>query len=58
MMTYADLYQILVEGEQRRDDNSLPSDVHKRSAETVSLVKERMAKEGLSRQRLIELANA
>lgn len=55
-MTYADLYQILIEAEARRDDESLPADVSARSAEMVSLVKERMAKEGLTRTQLLHLA--
>ena len=57
-MTYADLYQILIEAEARRDNESIPADVRTRSAETVSLVKERMAKEGLTRSQLVDLANA
>ncbi|WP_321935387.1 hypothetical protein [Paraburkholderia sp. J8-2] len=55
-MTYADFYQILIEAEQRRDDETLPHEVRGRSEETVSLCKERMAREGLTRDRLIELA--
>jgi hypothetical protein len=55
-MTYTDLYQILVEAEMRRDDESLPRDVRGRSAETVSICEEKLVREGLSRKRLIELA--
>lgn len=57
-MTYGDLYQILIEAEARRDDETLPQDVRDRSAETVSLCKQRMAKEGLNRDRLQQLAFA
>lgn len=57
-MTYGDLYQILIEAEARRDDETLPQDVRERSAETVSLCKQRMAKEGLNRDRLQQLAFA
>lgn len=55
-MTYRDLYQILIEAEGRRDNAGLPCDVRDRSAETVSFVKERMAKEGLTRDQLARLA--
>lgn len=55
-MTYGQFYQILTEAEARRDDDSLPDDVRQRSAETVSLCKERMAREGLTRDALIQLA--
>lgn len=55
-MTFADFYQILTEAEVRRDDQSLPHDVRARSAETVSLCEERLAKEGLSRDQLADLA--
>ncbi|WP_396330416.1 hypothetical protein [Burkholderia anthina] len=58
MLTYADFYQILIEAEARRDDESLPRDVRDRSAETAALCGERMEREGLTRQKLIELASA
>jgi len=51
-MTYQMLYQILIEAEQRRDDARYPQDVRDRSAETVSLVEERMQREGLTRAQL------
>lgn len=46
MLTFSMLLQILEEAESRRDDQSLPQDARDRSAETVSLCKQRMAKEG------------
>ena len=54
-MTYADLYQILIEAEWRVA-NVDDSGVCARSAETVALCLERMAREGLTRERLKELA--
>lgn len=57
-MTFADLWQILIEAEARRDDETLPADVRKRSAETVSLALERMAREGLTRAQVKALAFA
>jgi hypothetical protein len=54
-MTYADLYTILVEAEGRVT-NCQDEGVRKRSAETVSLCKERMAREGLTRDELKRLA--
>jgi hypothetical protein len=57
-MTFADLWQILIEAEARRDDETLPLDVRERSGETVSLCKERMAREGLTRDQLKALAFA
>lgn len=57
MLTFSMLLQILVEAETRRDDVTMPQDVRDRSAETVSLCKQRMAKEGLTRSRLEELAS-
>lgn len=50
------LLQILVEAEARRDDETLPAEVRDRSAETVSLCKQRMAAEGLTRDQLERLA--
>ena len=55
-MTFSMLLQILQEAEARRDDASLPQEVRDRSAETVSLCKQRMAMEGLTREQLTELA--
>lgn len=55
-MTFSMLLQILQEAEARRDDASLPKEVRDRSAETVSLCKQRMAMEGLTREQLAELA--
>ncbi|WMR34737.1 hypothetical protein [Metapseudomonas otitidis] len=57
-MTYALLLQLLIEAEQRRDDESLPQDVRDRSIETVSLCKQRMASEGITRHQLEQLAAA
>lgn len=57
-MTYALLLQMLTEAEARRDDESLPADVRERSAETVSLCKQRMASEGLTRYQLEQQAAA
>lgn len=56
-MTHAILYQILIEAEARVEQykESHP-DVAARSAETVALVKERMAREGLTRDALRGLA--
>lgn len=58
MLTHAMLLQMLVEAEARRDDQTLPQEVRDRSAETVSLCEQRMAKEGLSRAQLEELTLA
>lgn len=58
MLTHSMLLQILVEAETRRDDKTLPQDVRDRSGETVSLCKLRMAKEGLTRSQLEEIAQA
>lgn len=57
-MTYAMLYQILIEAEARRDDERLPQQVRDNSAETVSLCKMRMASEGITRDQLKTLARA
>jgi hypothetical protein len=57
-MEWKMLYQCLIEAEARRDDERLPQDVRDRSAETVSLCKQRMAMEGLSRDALKQLARA
>lgn len=54
-MTYAYLYTILVEAEDRAA-NFPDEGVRERSAETVSLCKERMAREGLTRDALKKLA--
>lgn len=58
MLTHSMLLQMLVEAEARRDEDTLPQDVRDRSAETVSFCKLRMAKEGLTRTQLEELALA
>lgn len=58
MLTHAMLLQILEEAEARRDDADLPQEVRDRSAETVSLCKQRMAMEGLTRAQLEEVAKA
>ena len=55
-MTYEDLLKILTDAEARRDDETLPDDVRSRSAETVSLCEERMAREGLTLDQLERLA--
>lgn len=55
-MTYSMLLKMLTEAEARRDDYSLPADVRERSAETASLCKQRMASEGLSRDKLVQMA--
>lgn len=52
MLTFTMLLQILVEAEARRDDATLPQEVRDRSAETVSICKQRMAAEGLTRSEL------
>ena len=57
-MTYALLLQLLTEAEGRRDDDTLPTEVRERSAETVSLCKQRMASEGVTRHQLEQLAAA
>lgn len=57
-MTYAMLLLMLVEAEGRRDDKSLPADVRARSSESVSLCKQRMAMEGITRTQLERLAKA
>jgi hypothetical protein len=57
-MTYADLYQILIEAEARRDDPSLPDDVRFRSAMSAELCLERMRREELTRDELRKLARS
>lgn len=57
-MTFAMLLKILTEAEARQADKSLPADVRERSAETVSLCKQRMASEGITRDQLEHLARA
>lgn len=57
-LTHPMLLQILEEAEARRDEAKLPQDVRGRSAETVSLCKQRMTKEGLTREQLEEHAKA
>lgn len=57
MLTHAMLLQILQEAEARRDDQSLDQAARDRFAETVSLCKQRMAQEGLTRKQLQELAD-
>lgn len=54
-MNYAEFYQILTEAEWRVANVS-DAGVRERSAETVALCKERMAREGLTRDALIKLA--
>lgn len=56
MLTHAMFLQILQEAEARRDDKYLDQAARDRSAETVSLCKQRMAQEGLTRQQLEEHA--
>jgi hypothetical protein len=56
-MTHADLYQILIEAEERVKDAS-DEGVRERSAETVSLCLERLKNEGLTREQLKKLAAA
>ncbi len=56
MLSHALLLTILVEAEGRRDDASLPQEARERSAETVSLCKQRMAMEGLTRSQFEEIA--
>lgn len=58
MLTHSMLLQILEEAEARRDDASLPADVRQRSAETVGLCNQRLAREGLTRAKLEEIAKA
>lgn len=58
MLTCSMLLQMLVEAEARRDDTTLPQDVRDRSAETVSLCEQRIAKEGMTRAQLEEYAAA
>ncbi|TCK37991.1 hypothetical protein B0G84_3293 [Paraburkholderia sp. BL8N3] len=55
-MTFLDLYQILIEAEARRDDESLPADVRFRSGLSVCMAEERMRREGLTRASLKKLA--
>ena len=54
-MTYRDLYQILIEAEQRVATFE-DAGVRERSQETVDLVNERLHKEGLTREQLKKLA--
>ncbi|HIH2752476.1 TPA: hypothetical protein ACYLN4_008343 [Burkholderia lata] len=54
-MSYLDLFQMLIEAEDRAA-NFADAGVRERSEETVSLIKQRMASEGLSRDRLRTLA--
>lgn len=58
MLTYADFYQILIEAEERRDDKDLPADVRFWSGIAAELCVERMRRDGLTRERLIELARS
>ena len=55
-MTYADLYQILIEAEARRDNETLPADVRFRSGMSAEMALERMRREGLTRDQLRKLA--
>lgn len=52
MMTYAMLYQCLVEAEQRRDNPKWSQTVRDNSAETVRLIEQRMELDGLTRAQL------
>lgn len=54
-LTYRDLWTILVQAEDRAA-NFPDEGVRTRSAETVALCKERMAREGLTRDALRKLA--
>nr|WP_156903385.1 hypothetical protein [Burkholderia sp. M701] len=54
-MSYLDLFQMLIEAEDRAA-NFADAGVRERSEETASLIKQRMASEGLSRDRLRTLA--
>jgi hypothetical protein len=54
-MTYAMLLQCLVEAEDRVNGN-WPADVKARSQETVDLIYQRLAMEGLDRKQLVKLA--
>lgn len=55
-MTYADLYLMLTEAEERRDNADLPADVRFRSGISANLCEERMRREGLDRAALLALA--
>lgn len=55
-MTWSMLLRMLTEAEARVANESLPEDVRERSAETVSLCKERMAREGVTLEELKQLA--
>lgn len=55
-MTFKMLLLCLVEAEARRNDKSLPGDVRGRAAETVRLLQQRMAMEGITRAQLEALA--
>lgn len=56
MLTYLDLYQILIEAEYRMKDVNLPADVRERSKETVDLCNQRLSMEGLTKKQLKKLA--
>ena len=51
-MTYAMLYQCLIEAEQRRDNPKWPANVRENSADTVRLIEQRMDMDGLTRAQL------
>lgn len=55
-MTYAMLLLMLTEAEARVRQYGAESDVGRRSQETVDLCKERMAREGITRDQLEALA--
>lgn len=55
-MEWKMFYQVLIEAEARMNDERWPLDVRERSAETVSLCKQRMAMEGITRDQLKALA--
>lgn len=51
-MTYAMLYLALIEAEERRDNAAYSQQVRDNSAETVSLIEERMRRENITRDDL------
>lgn len=57
-MEWKMLWQCLIEAEERRDNPNWPQRVRDNSAETVSLCKQRMAMEGITREQLQRLAKA
>lgn len=53
-MTYAMLYQCLIEAEKRVKDSHLTEQARKNSAETVALIEERMKMDNLTRKALYD----